>query len=89
MTQPLSSEKVVLASPFSFSGSLARIEARVPNPVLAGALVVVAWTLVAAWYLLVGLVAWPWRLLRRGQRAQRLEQLRHRELVEAARAGRR
>lgn len=42
-----------------------------------------AWLLVTGWYVLFGLLVVPYRLIRRGQRKDRLRELQHRELLAA------
>ena len=87
----LGSERVVVQSPMSYSGSAARIWRMtdvnvwvrwllaVPAAVL---LIVVVWVVVTGWYLLVGLLVAPWRLIRRGGRKRKRDRLRHRELLD-------
>lgn len=75
----------------SFHGSAARIwritEAadggwqQVALAMAAGALIFVAWCVVLCWYLFFGLLVIPYRLIRRGQRKRKMEDLRHRELL--------
>lgn len=86
----LESEKVVVAAPLSFSGSAARIWRLTPNAnpwwhstliALAVVLIAVAWVVVLAWYVLFGLFLLPYRIVRRGQRKQKRDELRHRELL--------
>lgn len=50
-------------------------------------LLAVWWVAIAVWYVLFGLVMFPYRLLRRGARKRKLAEARHRELMEAARLG--
>lgn len=45
--------------------------------------------LVLYWYLLFGLLLVPYRIIRRGQRKRRREELRHREMLAAIEAQRR
>ena len=86
----LESEKVVLAAPLSFAGSAARIWRITPNKspwwhgtliVLAVLLIALAWVVILAWYVLFGLLLVPYRLIRRGQRKQKRDELRHRETL--------
>lgn len=82
----LPSERVVIESPMSLSGSAKRlwhITRRWPvlTVPIAIMLIVVAWTLVLSWYCLFGLLVVPWRLLRRGQRREKRDRLRHQELL--------
>jgi hypothetical protein len=95
-TQPqipirLASEDVIISAPMSYTGSAQRIlrlrrRADVGAPVAAVTvsvvvLVIAAWVLVTAWYLVWGIWLIPYRLVRRGARKRKLEALRHRELV--------
>ena len=81
----LPSEKVVLSSPLSFHGSAARIWKLSTNGFVRWLvlvwLVAVAWSFVAVWYGVFGLLVVPFRLIRRGQRKRKLDDLRHRELL--------
>ncbi len=43
------------------------------------------WAVDLCWYAVFGLLVWPWRLVRRGQRRRKIEGLRHREMLEAIR----
>ncbi|QHU94035.1 hypothetical protein GWK78_03315 [Candidatus Saccharibacteria bacterium oral taxon 488] len=92
----LKSEKIVISSPLSFSGSAKRIWkiTDVDNPVVkallslvAAALIMFAWVFVAFWYVLIyvvfGILFIPYRLLRRSSRKQKQAKLRHREVLEA------
>ena len=51
-------------------------------------LVLVAWVAVTAWYVVFGILLWPYRLLRRGSRKRKRDELRHREALAAAGRGR-
>jgi hypothetical protein len=88
----LASEDVVVAAPMSFAGSAERLwkitrsapanaftSAAVHGGVLL--LIAVAWAVVLCWYLFFGLWLVPYRLIRRGQRKRRREDLRHREML--------
>jgi hypothetical protein len=44
-------------------------------------LIVVVWAVVLCWYLIWGIWLVPYRLIRRGQRKRRREDLRHREML--------
>ena len=92
----LKSEKVVISSPLSFSGSAKRIWkiTDVDNPAMkvllslvAAALIPFAWIFVAFWYVLIyvvfGILFIPYRLMRRSSRKQKQAKLRHREVLEA------
>ena len=88
----LTSEQVVIAAPMSFAGSaqrLAKLPRSVASPylrlslwVLTVVLIAMVWTFVLAWYLTWGLWLVPYRIIRRGQRKQKVERLRHREMIE-------
>jgi predicted negative regulator of RcsB-dependent stress response len=75
----------------SYAGSAQRIfrlrrrahsgGANVAVTVLAIVLVLLAWVIVTAWYLLWGIWLIPYRILRRGARKRKAEALRHRELM--------
>ena len=76
----------------SFAGSAQRL-AKLPESItspylratawaLAAVLIVMVWMFVLTWYLMWGLWLVPYRILRRGQRKQKAEQLRHREMIE-------
>jgi len=98
MTGELESERVVMSSYMSFSGSLVRIWrlteiSAAENPwaragIIAGVVVLIAsaWTVIICWYM-VALFFWPFllvvRLVGRHQRKERADQLRHREMLEA------
>jgi len=86
----LSSEKVVVEAPMSFTGSARRIMrlareadgwAGLVLLVLLVAAVALVWCLVMAWYLTWGLCLVPYRLIRRRQRRDKVARLRHRELI--------
>jgi hypothetical protein len=86
----LVSEDVVVSAPASFSGSAQRIWHITRDHAgwtaagfvtLAIVLIVLAWCLVLCWYLIFGLLLVPYRLIRRGQRKQRLAQIRHQEMM--------
>ena len=92
----LKSEKVVISSPLSFSGSAKRIWkiTDVDSPAVkallgfvAAILILFAWIFVAFWYVLIyvvfGILFIPYRLLRRSSRKQKQAKLRHREVLDA------
>lgn len=90
----LESERVVVQSPLSFVGSARRIWkitwmgppwAKVVTVPVAGVLVALAWVFVAVWTLVFGLLLVPYRLVRRGGRKRKQDDLRHREVLEAQR----
>jgi hypothetical protein len=88
----LASEQVVIAAPMSFAGSaqrLAKLPVSVASPPLRAAvwaltvvLIIMVWMFVLTWYLTWGLLLVPYRIMRRGQRKQKVERLRHREMIE-------
>lgn len=90
----LQSEKIILASPLSFIGSVKRIwritetsgalkTVAIPMAII---LVVFAWVIVSIWYVIIyiifGVLFIPYRLLRRSGRKQKQEKLRHREILD-------
>lgn len=88
----LDSEQVVLAAPMSFTGSAERLwklTRSAPANVWASAtiytgvilLITAVWMAVLCWYFIFGLWLVPYRLIRRGQRKRRREDLRHREML--------
>lgn len=92
----LESEKVVVASPLSFTGSAKRIWriTWTDNPAVrwllaipaALLLILLAWVVVAGWYVVFGLLVVPWRVLfGRRKRRRRQRDAQHREVVDAAR----
>ena len=92
MDEKLKSEQVILAAPISFHGSAARIWkiTDTPNKIqkfflicLALPLILFAWIIVLSWYVIFGLLLVPYRLVRRGQRKRKMENLRHREVLGA------
>ena len=99
MTRPPASQRVVVQAPMSLSGSAGRIWKLTdigPAPVkwallapLAVMLILVAWTVVVCWYLIFGLLLVPYRLIRRGGRKRKRENLRHAELLRAVEGQRR
>lgn len=89
------SSDVVVQSPTSFVGAtrriwkLTRVKPDLPwlkvlTVPAAIVLVLIAWVLCAVWLVVFGILLVPWRLLRRGQRRRKQEEMRHRELVAAA-----
>lgn len=91
----LKSEDMVIAAPMSFAGSAQRIwkltkingadnpAAQIALGTVAVIVTAGAWTLIAGWYLLWGIFLIPYRLIRRGQRKQKVAEARHRELLSA------
>jgi hypothetical protein len=94
---PLASEQVVVAAPMSFAGAAERSWKLTVHPqgtgwlaaaraaVILGVLLLIAawWALIVCWYFTFGLLLVPYRIIRRGQRKQKLEQLRHEETLAA------
>ncbi len=95
----LKSEEIVTSAPLSFHGSAARIwklttktddqvvKILVITP-LALAAILCAWIAVFFWYCTWGLLLVPYRLVRRGSRTRKLDNTRHRELLETVEVGR-
>ena len=86
----LTSADVVVSAPVSFAGSAQRIWritrdhagwAYAGLVTLAVLAITLAWAAVLCWYLIFGLWLVPYRLVRRGQRKQKLAQIRHQELM--------
>lgn len=83
----LASEKVIIQAPMSYTGSAKRIW-RLGTGWLVPLLVVMIaamWIVVTLWYVVFGLLLVPYRLIRRGSRKQRRDELRHRETLDALR----
>lgn len=94
----LPSERVVIAAPMSFAGSAARLWRLSAHPAGDGwrlgvraavvipavvLLILTVWMMVFCWYLMFGLLLVPYRLVRRGSRKRRREELRHQEVMAA------
>lgn len=101
MNQQLASEEVVISAPFSFHGSAVRIWkiTRKDNAILKWLVMVplalmtifVVWGFIFVWYCIFGVLLVPYRLIRRGSRKRKMENLRHHELLdvlESKKAGR-
>jgi hypothetical protein len=96
---PLLSERVIVAAPFSFTGSAQRIWLwtqpsrqgwpQVGMVTLAVLAIACAWTFILYWYLIFGLLVVPYRLIRRGQRKDQRQALQHREMLAAVEAAKR
>lgn len=89
----LASEKVVIQSPTSFTGSARRIWkltdlgpswARIVTVPVAVLLIALAWCAVAVYTLIFSVLLVPWRLIRRGSRKRKRDEMRHREILERA-----
>ncbi len=94
MDNGLASERVVVEAPMSFVGSAKRawrlragLAGWVVVPAVIGvlALILLWWTADLLWYSVFGLLLVPYRLVRRGGRRRKAEELRHRETLEAIR----
>ena len=93
----LASEQVIMESPLSFTGSAKRIipavYRKMPKhpwavpvaPVVVVLLISVVWAGVLVWYLAWGLLLIPFRLFRRFRLKSEVDELRHRELLDAIR----
>lgn len=93
------SQDVVVAAPMSFAGSAARLwrfarypagggwqaAARIGTGFLAVMAIMFTWMLILAWYCMWGLLLVPYRLVRRGQRREKRDRLRHEETLRALR----
>lgn len=75
----MESERVIIEAPLSFTGSAKRINRRFSQWFISYPLIACAWLVVLSWYLFFGIWLIPYRLIRRSQRKQKLETLRHRE----------
>ena len=101
MSKRLTSEKVIVSAPTSFSGSAQRIWkiTDTSNPILkwfvlipiALCLIMGVWMFVFVWYIVIfglfGIFVIPFRLLTRSGRYHKRGKLQHRELLEAIRDG--
>ena len=101
---PLPSERVIVAAPMSFAGSAQRIWLLIQYGPAGGGLgagalmlllyagvilaIAMAWMIVLCWYCMFGLLVVPYRIIRRGQRKRKREELRHRETLAAIERGR-
>jgi len=96
MNRQLASEKVVISSPLSFSGSAQRIwkMTNVDNPIVkivlafvAVMLIMFAWMFILCWYfvmyVLFGVFFFIFRLFTRSRRKNKRDKLRHREVLDA------
>lgn len=86
----LDSESVIVSAPMSFAGSAQRLWQLIPRrdgwvkyTAATGIvlLILLVWALVICWYAVFGLFVIPYRLIRRGQRKNRKQELRHREML--------
>jgi len=84
---------VVVAAPMSFAGSAQRIwkltkisdntPALIALSLAAIVLILCAWSAVLSWYLFFGVLLVPYRLIRRGQRKTKRDNMRHEEMLSA------
>ncbi|MYG71922.1 MAG: hypothetical protein F4197_05510 [Acidimicrobiia bacterium] len=91
----LPSEQVIMESPLSFTGSAKRIipavYGKMPRrpwaipvaPVVVALVISVVWGGVFFWYLVWGVLLIPFRLFRRLQLKSEVDELRHREMLDA------
>jgi uncharacterized membrane-anchored protein len=93
----LPSEEVIVEAPMSWTGATKRIwraergwEAKTDETglvyaavILAAVVTALAWVTILAWYLVFGIFLIPYRVVRRGQRSRKRDELRHREMVAA------
>lgn len=81
----LESERVVVSAPMSFAGAWRRTRNALQQWWLfwtLGIVVVAAWWLaVACWYVVFGVLLVPYRLVRRGSRQRKRQELQHREML--------
>lgn len=93
MNQRPASSRVVVEAPMSFTGSAKRLwkpVANLSNPAgkigvgtLMAFVILMAWTMILSWYCIFGILVIPYRLLRRGSRKRKRDNLRHQELLRA------
>jgi hypothetical protein len=90
----LASEQVIVQAPMSYTGSARRIwriggalqpeAARIALVVLLLIpMILLTWGVVTLWYLFFGIWLVPYRLIRKGARKNKRDQLRHRETLDA------
>jgi heme/copper-type cytochrome/quinol oxidase subunit 2 len=86
------SEQVVVSAPLSFAGSAQRIwqltdqdaqAVKYGMMIVALVLISIAWMVVAAWYCIFGLFLVPYRMIRRGNRKDKVRAIQHREQLES------
>ena len=87
------SERIVLAAPMSYTGSMHRIRLHVVGAhtswvrwlllePAAWTLILGAWIAVSIWYGTWGLCLVPYRMIRRHSRQRHLDQARHQEMLD-------
>lgn len=91
----MTSDDIVIQAPMSYTGASKRIWkiTRSNSVVLrwlllipvAVVLVALALIVVTCWYVVFGILLVPYRLLRRGSRKRKREEMRHQEVLAAAR----
>ena len=89
----LASEELIVEAPMSFTGSAKRIwKITATDNVLlkwlflvwwALTFIALAWLIIFFWYLIFGIFLIPYRMIRRSQRNNRREKLRHEEVIAA------
>lgn len=81
----LKSEQIIIEAPMSFTGAARRLwrlsEDRWVRAAVLAPILILIWFGIACWYLLFGVLLIPYRLIRRNQRVQKRDALRHRELL--------
>jgi hypothetical protein len=81
----MNSNDVIIEAPMSFIGSAKRLWRLSENIwieiFLLIPLILLVWCLVLSWYLFFGVLLVPYRLIRRSQRAQKRDALRHEEVL--------
>lgn len=82
MTEKLASERVIVQAPMSYTGSAKRLMRISPFLVI---LVPFVWVVVTLWYLIFGILLVPYRMIRRGSRNRKRQDLQHREILEQTR----
>lgn len=82
----LASERVIYSAPMSFAGSAQRLRRWIRNTwaFWTGGLLILLlwWAVIACWYVVFGVLLVPYRLIRRGNRKRKAEELRHREMLD-------
>jgi hypothetical protein len=92
-TLRLKSEDVIINAPMSYAGAAQRafrLRRKIAVPVLGLVVALLVtllwWSFVTGWYLIFGLLLFPYRILRRGARKRKKEALQHREMLNALQA---
>lgn len=94
--EKLESEKVIVEAPLSFTGATKRIWRLTENEnqklrwflliPLTLVLLFFVYCFILCWYTVFGVFLLPYRLIRRSQRKNKRDELRHRELLAASKA---